>query len=238
MVTVRDFILGGSKSGGDCSHEIKGRLLLGREAMINLDSIVKSRDISLPTKVNKFKAMVFPVVIYGCESWTIKKAECQRIDAFDLWCWRRLLRICWNARSNQSILKEIILNIHWKDWYWSWNSKTLTTGCKELTHWKWPWCWERLRAGREGDDRGWDAWMTSLTRWKWVDQYPGVGDEQGSLACCSPLGCKEPDMTERLNWLTDFTQFDLTSSSFSSGWHPVQEGSCCPQIYYFVDLLV
>ena len=83
--------------------------------MIKLDSIVKSRDISLPTKVNKFNAMVCPVVIYGCESWTIKKAECQRIDAFDLWCWRRLLRICWNARSNQSILKEIILNIHWKD---------------------------------------------------------------------------------------------------------------------------
>ena len=107
---VRDFILGGSKitADGDCSHEIKRRLLLGRKAMINLDSILKSRDITLPTKVHLLKAMVFPVVMYGCESWTIKKAESQRIDAFELWYWRRLLRIPWTARrSNQSILKEI-----------------------------------------------------------------------------------------------------------------------------------
>ena len=93
---------------GDCSHEIKRRLLLGRKAMTNLDSLLKSRDITLPTKVRLGKAMVFPVVMYGCESWTIKKAECQRIDAFELWCWRRLLRVPWVARkSNQSILKEI-----------------------------------------------------------------------------------------------------------------------------------
>ena len=108
--TVTDFIFLGSKitADGDCSHEIKRHLLLGRKAMINLDSIVKSRDISLPTKVNIFKAMVFPVVMYGCESWIIKKAECQRIDAFKMWCWRRLLRVPWTARrSNQSILKEI-----------------------------------------------------------------------------------------------------------------------------------
>ena len=108
--TVSDFILGGSKitADSDCSHEIKRRLLLGRKVMTNLDSIFKTRDITLPTKVRLVKAMVFPVVLYGCESWTVKKAERRRIDAFELWCWRRLLRVPWSARrSNQSILKEI-----------------------------------------------------------------------------------------------------------------------------------
>ena len=106
--TVADFIFGGSKitADGDCSHEIKTCLLLGRKAMTNLASILKSRDITLPTKVYLVKAMFFPVVMHGCESWIIKKAECQRIDAFELWCWRRLLRVPWTARrSNQSILK-------------------------------------------------------------------------------------------------------------------------------------
>ena len=110
METVTDFIFLGSKiaADGDCSHEIKRRLLLGRKAMTNLDSILKSRDITLPTKVHLVKAMVLPVVMYGCESWTLKKAEHQRIDAFELWCWRRLLRVPWTARrSNQSILKAI-----------------------------------------------------------------------------------------------------------------------------------
>ena len=108
MEIVLDFIFGGSKitADGDCSHEIKRKLLFGRKVMTNLDSILKSRDITLPTKVPLVKAMVFPVVMYGCESWTIKKAECRRIDAFELWCWRRLLRVPWTARrSNQSILK-------------------------------------------------------------------------------------------------------------------------------------
>ena len=110
METVSNFILGGSKitADGDCSHEIKRRLLLGRKVMTNLDSIFKSRDITLSTKILLVKAMVFPVVMYGCESWTIKKAECRRIYAFELWCWRRLLRVPWTSRrSNQSILKEI-----------------------------------------------------------------------------------------------------------------------------------
>ena len=110
METVRDFIVGGSKitADGDCCHEIKRHLLLGRKVMTNLDSILKSRDITLPTKVHLVKAMVFPVVMYGCESWTLKKTECQRIDAFEPWCWIRLLRIPWTARRyNQSILKEI-----------------------------------------------------------------------------------------------------------------------------------
>ena len=108
--TMADFIFWGSKitADGDCSHEIKRRLLLGRKVMTNLDSIFKSRDITLPTKVRLVKAMVFPVVMYGCESWTVKKAESRRIDAFELWCWRRLLRVPWTSRrSNQSILKEI-----------------------------------------------------------------------------------------------------------------------------------
>ena len=107
--TVSDFIFGGSQitADGDCSHEIKRRLLLGRKVMTNLDSIFKSRDITLPTNVHLVKATVFPVVMYGCESWTVKKAECQRLDAFEVWCWRRLLRVPWTARrSNQSILKE------------------------------------------------------------------------------------------------------------------------------------
>ena len=109
--TVSDFILGGSKitADGDCSHEIKRRLLPGRKVMTNLDSIMKSRDITLPTKIHLVKAMVFPVVMYGCESWTVMKAECRRIDAFVLWCWRRLLRVPWTARrSNLPILKELI----------------------------------------------------------------------------------------------------------------------------------
>ena len=107
--TVSDFILGGSKitADGDCSYEIKRRLLLGRKVMTNLDSILKSRDITLPTKVRLVKAMVFPVVIYGCESWTLRKAECRKIDAFELWCWRRLLRVPWTSRrSNQYIIKD------------------------------------------------------------------------------------------------------------------------------------
>ena len=110
METVRDFIFLGTKitADGDCSHEIKRLLLLGKKAMINLDSILKGRDITLPTNICLLKTMVFPVVMYGCESWTIKKAECQKIDAFELWCWRRFLRVPWTARrSNQSILKEI-----------------------------------------------------------------------------------------------------------------------------------
>ena len=107
--TVTGFIFLGSKitADGHCSHEIKRGLLLGRKVMTNLDSILKSRDITLPTKVHLVKALVFPVVMYGCESWTIKKAECWRIDAFEVWCWRRLLRVSWTSRSNQSILKEI-----------------------------------------------------------------------------------------------------------------------------------
>jgi len=169
--TVADFILGGSKitADGDCSHEIKRRLLLGRKFMTNLDSTLKSRDITLPTKVRLIKAMVFPVVVYGCESWSIKKAECRRTDAFELWCWKSLLRVPWSARrSNQSILKEISPECSLEGLMLKLNSNTLATWCEELTYWKWPWCWERLEAGEEGDNRGWDGWMASPTQWTWV----------------------------------------------------------------------
>ena len=130
--------------------------------MTNIDSKLKSRDITLLTKVHLVKDMVFPVVMYGCGSWTIKKAEHWRIDAFELWCWRRLLRVPWTARrSHQSILRKSVLNIHWKDWCWSWSFKTLATWCKELTRWKRPWCWERLKAEGEGDDRM--KWLHGIT---------------------------------------------------------------------------
>ena len=169
--TVADFIFLGSKitADDDYSHEIKRHLLLRRKATTNLDSISKSRDITLPTKVRLVKAMVFPVVMCGCESWTIKKSECRSIYAFELWCWRRLLRVPWpTSRWNQSILKEISPEYSLKDWCWSWNSKTLATWCKELIHLKSPWCWERLKAGGEGNDRSLDGWMALLTQWTWV----------------------------------------------------------------------
>ena len=137
--------------------------------MTNLDSILKSRDITLPTKVRLVKAMVFPVVMYGCESWTVKEAECRRIDAFELWCWRRLLRVPWTSRRpNQSILKEISPGCSLEGLMLSWNSNILANSCEELTRWKRPWCWEGLRAGGERDDRGWDGWMASPIWWTWV----------------------------------------------------------------------
>ena len=165
--TVRDFILGGSKitADGDCSNEIKRHLLLGRKVMANLDSLLKSRDITLLKKVHLVKTMIFPVVMYGCEIWTIKKAEHQRIDAFELWSWRRLLSVPLTARrSNQSILKETSpeyslerLMLKPKLQYFGHLMQ------QERIHWKRPWCCERLKAGGEGDDR-WDAWMASLTQ--------------------------------------------------------------------------
>ena len=171
METVSDFILGGSKitADGDCSHEIKRYLLLGRKVITNLDSILKSRDITLPTKVLLIKAMVFPMVMYGCEIWTIKKAERWRIDAFELWCWRRLLRVPWTARrSNQSILKEISpefslegLMLKLKLQYFGHLlrradslEKTLMLGKLE----------GRKRRGRQRTR----CWMASRTQWTWV----------------------------------------------------------------------
>ena len=165
METIADSIFLGSKitADGDCSHEIQRCLLLGRKVMTNLDSILKSRDITLPTKVHLVKAMVFPVVTYGCKSWTIKKAECRRIDAFELWYWRRLLRILWTARSNQSILKEISLE-------YSLEGLILKLKLQYFGH-----LMQRtdslektLMLGSlngEGNDRGQDGWMALPTPW-------------------------------------------------------------------------
>ena len=164
--TVRDFIFLDSKitADGDCSHEIKRCLLLGRKAMRNLSNMLNSRDIALPTKVHLVKAIVFPAIMYGCESWTIKKAEHWRFDVLELWCWRRLLKVPWTTRrSNQSILKEISPEYSLGGLIWSWNSNTLATWCKELTHWKRPWCWESWRWEEKGTTEnemvGWHHWL-------------------------------------------------------------------------------
>ena len=152
---------------GDCSHEIKRYWLLGRKAMTNLVSVLKSRDITLLRKVRLVKAMVFPVVMYGCVSWTKKKADCWRIDAFDLWFWRRLFFFFLEKTLESPLDCKEIKPVNPKGnqpWMfigrtgcWSWSSNTLTTWCKEPAHWKRPWCWERLRAIGEGDDWGWDG---------------------------------------------------------------------------------
>ena len=131
---------------------------------------------------------------------TIKKAECQRIDAFELWCWRRLLRVPWTVRrSNQSILKEVVLNIHWKDWCWSWHSNILVTWCKDPTHWKRPWCWERLKAGGEWDDRGWHGWMTSLSLSKLQEL---VMNREAWHAVV-------PGIAKSLTWLSNWTELKI-----------------------------
>ena len=184
METVTNFIFGAPKitADDDSSHEIKRRLLLGRKVMTNLDSILKNRDITLPTKVRLVKAMVFPVVVYACESWTIKRAGHWRTDAFELWCWRRRLLPwcwCWWRKTVQSTLdwKEIqpvhpkgnqsLIFIGRTDAEAE-TPNTLVTWCKELIHLKKDWCWERLKAGEEGDDRGWDGWMASPSQSTWI----------------------------------------------------------------------
>ena len=153
-------------------------------------SILKSRDITLPTKVHLVKAMVFPLVMYGCGSWTVKKAEHWRIDAFELWCWRRLLRVPWTARrANQSILKKISPK-------YSLEGLMLKLKLQYFGHlmWRVDLMLGRIGAGGEGDDRGWDGWMASPTQCTWV------GDGQGGLVCCDSWGRKESDATEWLNW--------------------------------------
>ena len=171
METVNDFIFLGSKitADGDCSHEIKRCFLPGRKVMTNLDSILKIKDITLPTKVCLVKAMVFPVFRYGCESWTIKKAEHWRIDVFELWCWRRLLRVAWTARrSHQSILKEISPECSLEGLILKLKLQYFGHLMWRTDHLKRPGCWERLKVGREGEDRGWDGWMASPIQWTWV----------------------------------------------------------------------
>ena len=166
MEAVTAFLFLHSKitADGDCSHEIGRRLLLGRKAITNLDRVLESRDITLPIKVCIIKAMVFLVWMYRWESWTIKKAELQRTDAFKLWCWRRLLRVPWKVRrSNQSMVKEIN-----PEYSLEGLMLKLATWCKQLTHWKRPWCWETLKAEGEEGNRGWDGWMVSPIHWRWT----------------------------------------------------------------------
>ena len=174
--------------------------------MANLDSILKSRDITLPTKVHLVKALVFPVVMYGCESWTVKKASAEELMLLNcgVLLKRRLLRVLWTARrSNQSILKRSVLSVQWKDWCWSWNSNTLATWCEELTHWKRSWCWEGLGAGGEGDDRGWDGWMVSPTLWTWVWVNWGSWWWTGRPGLLQFTGSQRVghDWATELNWL-------------------------------------
>ena len=196
----------GSKitADGDCSHEIKRHLLLGRKVMTNLDSILKSRDITLLTKVRMVKALVFPVVIYGCESWTVKKAECRRIDAFELWCWRRLLRALWTERrSNQSILKEISLGCSLEGLMLKLKLQYFGHLMRRVDS-QWPWCWEGLGAGGEGDDRGWDGWMASLTRWAWVWVNSGSWWWTGTPGVLRFMGLQSQ------TWLRDWTELNCS----------------------------
>ena len=206
--TVTDFIFGGFQN--HCrwwlQHEIKRRLLFGRKVMTNLDSIFKSRDITLPTKVRLVKAMVFPVVMYGCESWIVKKAECRRIDAFELWCWRRLLRVPWTARiSNQSILKEISpgcslegLMLKLKLQYFGYLMRRVD--------WKRLWCWKGLGAGGEGDNQGWDGWMASLTWWMWVWVNSGSWWWTGRPGVLGFMGSQRV----RYDWVSELTELNFT----------------------------
>ena len=203
METVSDFILGGSKitEDGVCSHEIKKRLLLGRKVMTNLDSIFKSRDITLPTNVRQVKAMVFPLVMYGCESWTVKKAEGWKIDAFELWCWRRLLRVPW--------LQGDPINPSEGDQPWDFFGRN---DAKAETPVLWPPHAKSRLIGKDCDaGRDWGQEEKGMTEdemagWHhWLDEHgsewtPGAGDGQGGLECCDPLGHKESDTTEQLNW--------------------------------------
>ena len=178
--------------------------------MINLDSILKSRDITLPTYICLVKAMVFPVVMYGCESWTLKKPEHQRIDAFEQWCWRRLLRVPWSARwSNQSILKEISPE-------YSLERLMLK---HQSTHLKRPWCWERLKVGAEGDNQGLDGWMASPTQWTWVWVVSGSWWWTGKAGMLRSIGSQRVrhDWATELNWtLTSELYPSLSLSSTSN----------------------
>ena len=192
----------GSKitADGDCSHEIKRCLLLGRKVMTNLESILKSRDITLPTKVHLVKAMVFPVVMYGCESWSIKEGEHRRIDAFELWSCRRLLRVPWTARSfNQSILKNINPKYSLEGLMLKLKLQYLATWCEGWTHWKRPWCWERLKVG-EGDNRGWQVWMVTLNWWTWVWTSSGRWWWTGKPGMLQSMGSQRVRQTKWLNW--------------------------------------
>ena len=195
--------------------------------MTNLDSMLKSRDITLPTKVHLVKAMFFPVVMYGCESWTIKNAECQRIDAFELWRWRRLLRVPWTARrSYQSILKEISPGCSLEGLMLKLKLQSFGHLMQRADSFERPWCWERLRAGGEGDNRGWDGWMASPTQWAWVWMDSGSWwwtRRAGVLQFMGSQKVKHEWATE-LSWLSIRRKYGI--KCFISGnlfWNCVQQ---------------
>ena len=203
---------------GDCSHEIKRCLLLGRKVMTNLDNVLKSRDITLPTKVHLVKAMVFPVVMCGCESWTMKKAECRRIDAFELWCWRRLLRVAWTARrSSQSILKISprcsLEGLRLKLKLQSFGHLMRRVDSLEKT----------LMLGGIGGQEEKGTTEEVMVGWHhWLDGHAfgcisGVGDGQGGLACCDSWGRQESDTTEWLNW-TELMLDEISQRKTNTTW--------------------
>ena len=168
--------------------------------MTNLDNILKSRDITLPAKVFLVKAMVYPVVMYGCENWTIKKAECRRIDAFELWCWRRLLKVPWTVRrSNQSILKEISPEYSLEGLMLKLKLQYFGHLMRRTDSLEKPWCWERLRAGGEGDDRWWNGWMASSTQWTWVWVSSGSWWWTGKPGMLQSMGSQRAGN----NWVTE-----------------------------------
>ena len=197
--TVVDFIFLGSRitADNDCSHEIRRHLLLGKKAMINLDSILKSRDIiTLQAKVQSYGFSSSHVWMWelDCkEGWVLKN-----------WCFRTVVleKSPLDSKEIKPVnfkgLEGLFLNILWKDWCWNWNSNTLATWCEELTHWKRPWCWERLRAGGEGNDRGWDGWMTSPTQWMWVRANSGRQWRTRKLGVFQSMGSQRV----RHNWVT------------------------------------
>ena len=211
-----DFLFLGSKItvDGDCSYEIRRWLLLGRKAVRN--SVLKSRDITLPTKGHIVKALVFPEVTYCCESWSIKKAERQTIDAFELWCWRRLLKVPWAAKgSNQSILREINPKDSLEGLTLKLKLSILVIWYKQPTHWKSPWCWERLRVEGEEGVRGCDGWMASPMQWTqtganfwrwWGAGRPGVLQSVGSMS-----------QTQLGDWTTITSRFINTGSIINTG---------------------
>ena len=205
--SIRLYFLGSKiTADGDCSHETKGLLLLERKVMTNLDSILNSRDITLPTKICLVKTMVFPVVMYGCESWTVKKAEHRRIDGFELWCWRRLLWVPWTVRrSNQSILKEISPGCSLEGLMLKLKLQYFGHLLRRVDSLEIPWCWEGFGAGGEGDDRGWDGWMASPAQWTWVWVNSGSWWWTGRPGVVWFMGPQRVELAwaTELNWILD-----------------------------------
>ena len=234
------YVLGTQKSLQMMTSAMKLKavfLLPERKAMTNLDSMLKIRDTALPTKVHLVKAMVFQVVMYERESWTIKKVECRRIDAFELWYWTRLLRVPWTARkSNQSILKKMSW-IFTEGLMMKLKLQIFGHWYEELTHLKRPWCWERLGAGGGGDDRGWDCWMASPSQWTWVcNIWELVMDRE---AWCAEFHRVAKSWIQLSDW-TDWTTLCkplkyFEKCTFSVDFSPVEMITLTVVIYFFAE---